>query len=153
MQAEDEVSILRGAPGSGKSTLAAQLGGTTCSADNYFLNIEGDYIFNWRNLKAAHKSCFDRFTAALDARDKQVTVDNTNIHPRHYARYIECAKQHGYRVRIRRFVPPAGMDIQEVARRLHERNVHEVPEHVIAAKLAELEDNPADGEELIEIQF
>ena len=60
-----ELFLLRGLPGSGKSTLANSLGGTHVEADMYFLDPQGEYIFDASKLKHAHQWCQDTVEATM----------------------------------------------------------------------------------------
>lgn len=77
------VIIIRGIPGSGKSTLALRFlqlipDAQHCEADHYFINKQGEYIFNGRKIKLAHEFCQQNMKDALQA-GKSVVVSNTTI--------------------------------------------------------------------------
>ena len=67
--------ILRGNIGVGKSTFAENLVEVArynnrpikiCSADDYFYDARGNYVFKRNKLDEAHKSCFDKFVQACE---------------------------------------------------------------------------------------
>ena len=72
--------LIRGIPGSGKTTLAESLSKALnfChyEADQYFLSGRGEYIFESRYLKLAHRRCFLNTKEALEA-GYSVIVSNT----------------------------------------------------------------------------
>ena len=87
---QPKLLILRGAPGSGKTTLAnAKFDGwTVCSADDYFIDKNGNYKFDARQLQLAHDSCFRRTVSALE-QGMNVVIDNTNKSVWEFKRYLE----------------------------------------------------------------
>ena len=80
------IFIMRGLPGSGKSTLVKIVSKVykgqnpkVCSADHYFINESGDYVFNPAFLKDAHKSSQDKMKSFVKDGQPLVIVDNTNV--------------------------------------------------------------------------
>ena len=99
------LSLLRGLPGSGKSTLADQIGDTHFEADMYFINEDGEYIFNGADIKKAHQWCQsqvelamiqNRITYGLDSSD--IIVSNTFTQEWEMEPYYKLAESYGYRV-------------------------------------------------------
>jgi predicted kinase len=97
--------LLRGLPGSGKSTLANQIGDTHFEADMYFINENGEYIFNGADIKKAHQWCQSRvelamiqnhITYGLDSSD--IIVSNTFTQEWEMEPYYKLAESYGYRV-------------------------------------------------------
>ena len=97
--------LLRGLPGSGKSTLANQIGDTHFEADMYFINEDGEYIFNGADIKKAHQWCQsqvelamiqNRITYGLDSSD--IIVSNTFTQEWEMEPYYKLAESYGYRV-------------------------------------------------------
>ena len=97
--------LLRGLPGSGKSTLADQIGDTHFEADMYFINEDGEYIFNGADIKKAHQWCQsqvelamiqNRITYGLDSSD--IIVSNTFTQEWEMEPYYKLAESYGYRV-------------------------------------------------------
>ena len=97
--------LLSGLPGSGKSTLANQIGDTHFEADMYFINENGEYIFNGADIKKAHQWCQSQvelamiqnhITYGLDSSD--IVVSNTFTQEWEMKHYYDLADQYGYRV-------------------------------------------------------
>jgi predicted kinase len=97
--------LLRGLPGSGKSTLANQIGDTHFEADMYFINENGEYIFNGADIKKAHQWCQSQvelamiqnhITYGLDSSD--IVVSNTFTQGWEMEPYYKLAESYGYRV-------------------------------------------------------
>jgi len=97
--------LLRGLPGAGKSTLANQIGGPHFEADMYFINENGEYIFNGADIKKAHQWCQSQvelamiqnhITYGLDSSD--IVVSNTFTQEWEMDHYYKLAESYGYRV-------------------------------------------------------
>lgn len=119
---------MRGLPGAGKSTWAQENhpGAHVCSADSYFLDDEGVYMFNSALISEAHASCLRRFTEILAAIEKDsenspevVVVDNTAIRAWEISPYYNLSRAFDHDVRI--------IHIQCDAETAHSRNIHGVP--------------------------
>lgn len=119
------VIIPRSIPGGGKSTYLKSHfpDATVASADHYFIGGDGVYRFNMRDIGKAHKACQDTFDAALARGDETVVVDNTNIKPRDFKRYVDAARAAGYTVEIIR--------LECVAEVAHARGKHGVPLDIV----------------------
>jgi len=74
------ILLIRGLPGSGKTSLSDMIGlspqPVICSADDYFINEAGDYVFDSKQLAEAHKACQVKASVAISL-DKNVVVHNT----------------------------------------------------------------------------
>uniref|UniRef100_A0A7S3N2P0 ATP-binding protein n=1 Tax=Euplotes harpa TaxID=151035 RepID=A0A7S3N2P0_9SPIT len=119
--------IMRGVPGSGKSTVAKRIKGeegVVHTTDNYFLNENGEYVFDRDLLAENHKKNFQAFCKSIDEGVESVIVDNTNTTEREYKRYQEYATEHGYVVS---FVVIPHIPASVAAA----RNSHGVPEEAI----------------------
>jgi predicted kinase len=118
--------ILRGLPGSGKSFLAKWImnktNGTIVSADHYFINKDGEYVFKKDLLENAHRECYENFKNCID-NDDVVIVDNTNVNKHHYKHYCDYAKAHKFTVRI---IEIPTVD-QTRCKLFHSRCTHGVP--------------------------
>ncbi|HUZ59379.1 MAG TPA: hypothetical protein VMU83_11405, partial [Hanamia sp.] len=98
--------ILRGLSGSGKtyeslniikdisnkSTVGSFL---IASTDDYFVDIEGKYVFDSRLLKRNHDLNFKRVVTAFAIDIQIVLLDNPNIKTSHYRHYERIAKVFG----------------------------------------------------------
>src|SRR6185503_16474175 len=123
------VYILRGLPGSGKSTIATKLINIQdgfahiFSADQFFINEYGDYIFNSSSLKQAHEFCRNRFSAAIKNEIHPIVIDNTNTMKWEYDWYIEQASLAGYSHQV----IIVGEFSDEACTYYAKRNTHGVP--------------------------
>lgn len=97
------ITIMQGIPGSGKSTrakeIAAENGAVIVSADEYFMDLEGNYVWNQQFLHAAHTFC-QKMAATLMRQGKNVIIDNTNLKERDYRVYVDLASIYGYDVKM-----------------------------------------------------
>lgn len=98
-----ELIIMSGKPGSGKSTralkVAAERGGiketwspwcgkkhltlkgknvVIASADSYWMNLMGKYVFDKSDIAQAHQFCQDQVFDAMELGAQTIIVDNTN---------------------------------------------------------------------------
>lgn len=137
--------IMRGAPGFGKSTYAAKILPLVlglrpdeiaiCSADNFFVNDNGDYDWRPSLIGEAHKYCRELFYKAhtfVDGSIKAVVVDNTNINKEDMAFYWGLGTLFG-EVEFHQL----GAPVQVAAG----RNVHGVPEKTVLGMAERLKFN------------
>lgn len=116
--------LIRGVPGSGKSTLAKQmlLGGTVdvvCSADDFFTDQNGNYLFKSDQLKNAHAYCQGKAATFL-SKGLNVAVANTSTTEKEVQVYQEMAEKY-----TAQFVSII------VENRHGGKNIHNVPEEKI----------------------
>ena len=105
---QKEVIINVGLPGSGKSTYAIEyiqknknLNSIICSADDYFINSSGKYVYVPSKIKNAHDDCKKKFVDALhDPNIDVIIVDNTNLQKMHRDWYVNKARENGVKVKI-----------------------------------------------------
>ena len=96
--------ILSSVSGGGKSTFAEllwrkdPLNSVICSADNYFVNSNGDYNFDASQLGKAHQFSKNLCRDAMQADAGTVIIDNTNLKYRDYRCYIDYANQYDYSI-------------------------------------------------------
>jgi predicted kinase len=92
--------IVRGLPGSGKTTFANMMAGIypVYSADDYFYNEKGEYIWDPKKLRLAHELCFNRTKESMIRYESMIFVANTFVTEREITPYIELASQFGYKV-------------------------------------------------------
>ena len=122
--------LMRGLPGSGKSTLSKQLAGrdgTVVSADDFFINRQGHYVFQPTRLGEAHERCQQMAWRALSRGCTPVVVDNTNTEAHEMLPYVKMAAQFDYYVELAEPTTPWRHD----PRLLAKRSVHNVPERTI----------------------
>lgn len=109
-----ELFLLRGIPGSGKSTLAKSLsagsGSAYFEADQFFVDIEGNYNFDASKLRKAHQWCKDQVEFGMTKGHKnflpihgphplaRIVVSNTFTQEWEMKPYYELAEKYGYRV-------------------------------------------------------
>lgn len=125
-----KVIIMRGPSGSGKSTWIKENhpGAVVCSTDDFFLNDEGEYIFDPTQLGEAHQECFQHFLMALHMRSGVVVVDNTNLRWWEYMNYVTVANMQDAEVHIVQFVP----DKIEELKACWQRSKHNTPPQIVA---------------------
>ena len=123
-EAQGELILLRGLPGSGKSTLAKiilQLRSTdepeVLSADDFFINENGEYDFDSQKLKEAHNYCQFRCSERMRQQKVKIVVANTFTQEWEMDEYFKMAERYNYRVHT-----------VVVENRHGNENVHGVPE-------------------------
>lgn len=100
-----KVIILSGLSGSGKSTYANALGGVVCSADDFFVNDDGKYVFDPAKLQDAHAYCFRSFLEALQGTNETIVVDNTNTRVEEISPYVLASHAFGIEPKIVTVIP------------------------------------------------
>lgn len=87
------VIIMRGVPGSGKSYLAYQLrgNGVVLSTDDYFINYQGQYVFDRNQLSFAHDWNQNRADKEMKSGTNPVVIDNTNLEAWEMQPYVTMA--------------------------------------------------------------
>jgi tRNA uridine 5-carbamoylmethylation protein Kti12 len=130
MMMPHDLIIMRGLPGSGKSFKAKELANlygdgnyATVSADNYFLDENGEYHFDRNCLHVAHLTCQRRCEIAMMEKKNAVIVDNTNTTWTEIKPYIELAQKYNYDIDIVEPNTSWQNDIDEC----FNRNTHGVP--------------------------
>lgn len=131
---QNELVILRAPSGFGKSTYAKKNFPKyiCCEADMFFM-MDGEYKFDRNKLGQAHKLCQDRTKVHLMLGDN-VVVSNTSTTAKEVNDYIRIANECKVPYRIIRLIKEFG-------------NVHNVPQTVVEAMKARMQDIP--GEEII----
>jgi predicted kinase len=90
--------IVRGIPGSGKSTFAKTLGGIHIEADQYFVDLEGNYNFDGSKIKLAHNWCMIQTQKAMVDDEPKIVVSNTFTQEWEMETYFKLAEENGYKV-------------------------------------------------------
>ena len=123
-ESQGELILLRGLPGSGKSTLAKiilQVRSTdepeVLSADDFFENSDGEYVFDSTKLKEAHNYCQFRCSERMRQQKARIVVANTFTQEWEMEEYFKKAERYNYRVHT-----------VIVENRHGNQNVHGVPE-------------------------
>lgn len=121
---QGDLILLRGLPGSGKTTLAKvilQLPSNTepevLSADDFFENKDGEYIFDASKLKEAHNYCQFRCSERMRQQKAKIVVANTFTQEWEMDEYFKMAERYNYRVHT-----------VIVENRHGNQNIHGVPE-------------------------
>lgn len=121
---QGELILLRGLPGSGKSTLAKvilQIRDTdepeVLSADDFFINQNGEYVFDGSKIKEAHNYCQFRCSERMRQQKSRIVVANTFTQEWEMKIYFDMAERYNYRVHT-----------VVVENRHGHENIHGVPE-------------------------
>lgn len=118
-----DLILLRGLPGSGKSTIGdiilftAQNNQDVLSADNFFIDREGNYVFDATRLKEAHNDCQQKCAERMKMQFSKIVVANTFTQEWEMETYFEMADR--YRYRVHSLI---------VENRHGGQNIHDVPE-------------------------
>jgi predicted kinase len=123
-ETQGELILLRGLPGSGKSTLAKiilQVRSTdepeVLSADDFFINENGEYDFDSQKIKEAHNYCQFRCSERMRQQKARIVVANTFTQEWEMDEYFKMAERYNYRVHT-----------VVVENRHENKNIHGVPE-------------------------
>lgn len=114
--------IIRGIPGSGKSTMAKKMinngqADSHWETDMFFLNENGEYIFDRNQLSENHRKCQEKVRQDLE-HNRRVIVSNTFVKKWEMQPYIDMAKE-------------LGVSLEILTAKGNFQNVHGVPEEVI----------------------
>lgn len=101
MSEKKTVIILRGPAGSGKSTWTKKYSlpqAYIVSTDNYFINNDGDYVFDRNKLGYYHQCALEEFERLVLAGVPCIILDNTNIRRKDYKKYVDFGRKNSYTV-------------------------------------------------------
>jgi predicted kinase len=118
-----DLILLRGLPGSGKSTIGdiilftGQNNQDVLSADNFFIDRDGNYNFDATRLKEAHNDCQQKCAERMKMQFSKIVIANTFTQEWEMEKYFEMADR--YRYRVHSLI---------VENRHGSQNIHEVPE-------------------------
>jgi len=127
--------LMRGVSGSGKSTainfilyhVAKADISVVCSADHYYLQPDGTYIFDPTVLGEAHAACQQKARYAMSLGIRTVIIDNTNTTRQEAKPYAQLCVRFGYRMVVVEPGTPWRFDVDV----LTQRNQHNVPREAI----------------------
>ena len=125
VETQGDLILLRGLPGSGKSTLASIIlqnpsgyEPEILSADDFFIDDEGNYNFDGNKLREAHNYCQFRCSERMRQQKSRIVVANTFTQDWEMDIYFDMAQRYNYRVHT-----------VIVENRHGNENVHGVPEN------------------------
>lgn len=102
---QGDLILLRGLPGAGKSTFANVIlqqpsnnPQEVLSADDFFVNNEGEYIFDATKIKEAHNYCQFRCSERMRQGIARIVVANTFTQEWEMKTYYDMAERYNYRV-------------------------------------------------------
>ena len=106
MEYVGDLILLRGVPGSGKSTLGeiimmcpgSSRDHMVLSADDFFIDRDGNYNFDPTKLKEAHNDCLVKCAERMKNEFVKIVVANTFTQEWEMEKYYEIAKRYKYRV-------------------------------------------------------
>ena len=104
MHTDKVLVLLRGVSGAGKSTCAKFLFSLDpintwiCSADQFFIDKDGNYKFDKDKLYVSQQRCKMDFMQALSFNKQLIIIDNTNTSENEMSFYIDNAQKHGYAI-------------------------------------------------------
>jgi len=119
-----DLILLRGLPGSGKSTLGDVILYTNqltnqdvLSADNFFIDKNGEYVFDGAKIKEAHNYCQFRCSERMRQQKARIVVANTFTQEWEMEEYFKMAERYNYRIHT-----------VIVENRHGNKNIHNVPD-------------------------
>lgn len=119
------VILIRGVAGAGKSTVANILisnrGYVSVSADDYFVDTDGNYNFDATQIHLAHADCQLKFLNFLKEPSTDVIiVDNTNVDMSAIETYKKLAEEYG------------SMFVSLIVENRHgNESIHNVPSYIL----------------------
>ncbi|KAI8893949.1 hypothetical protein BC833DRAFT_606728 [Globomyces pollinis-pini] len=137
--------LLRGASGSGKSSLTKTIlsenggVGVVLSSDNFFVNQDGVYQFDGKQLGQAHEWNLLNAQLAMNKSITPIIIDNTHVQRWEAKPYVQYAIDKGYTVEVRE--PTTSWWIARDSVELARRNTHNVSKEVIERMLERWEDD------------
>jgi len=92
--------LTAGVSGAGKSTWIrehlAHLSPAICSADDFCVDLDGNWSWSHETVLAAHSVCKRLFNEMVADGVELIVVDNQNLMAQHRQHYLDWARKHGY---------------------------------------------------------
>lgn len=111
--------------------------GQSFSTDDFFINEQGEYIFDPRKIGDAHNWNQERTQKALLAGISPIFIDNTNTQKWEAKPYVQMALKQNYKVEILEPETAWKKDPEELSK----KNKHGVPKEAIIRMLQRWEDD------------
>ncbi|USD42423.1 ATP-binding protein [Vibrio sp. SCSIO 43135] len=93
------LTLIRGLPGSGKSTLAKTMGVAHYEADMYFIDADGNYVYDAAKISQAHDWCRQQTEQSLRS-GNSVVVANTFVRLWEMKAYRALAKRYRAELKV-----------------------------------------------------
>lgn len=126
---KNKLIINRGITWSWKSTFSQTIKSNyeetkILSTDNYFVNENWEYFFDYTKLEENHNKNYEDFIQEIQNKSKIIIIDNTNLNLENYKKYIIEWRKNNYQIINVEFQT---RDINEHL----EKNTHNIPIEVI----------------------
>jgi predicted kinase len=137
-----KIIIMRGIPGAGKSTWAKNNhpNSKVVSADDFFTNDEGEYIFDPSRIGEADGRCFLNAIHYLQmmstAREADIVVDNTNATEIEIAPYVLLAQAYGVEHEIVTLLVDPQVAYERSLHGASHDTVHQIEYAMLSARIA-----------------
>ena len=139
--------LMRGCPGSGKTTLVSEVisymfaryaeSMMVCSADDWFIDDDGVYLFDTSKLAGAHRYCRTVARKSMGLSLDLVIIDNTNTTWSEMKDYEYMGIEYGYDIYICEPKTWWKFNVDELTK----RNTHTVPKDSIKKMLDRWQDS------------
>lgn len=139
--------LMRSLPGAGKTTLVSEVisyyfalyaqSMMVCSADDWFVDDDDNYLFDRTKLAGAHRYCRTAARKSMSLALDLVIVDNTNTTWSEMKDYVYMGVKYGYDIRLCEPKTWWKFDVDELTK----RNTHMVPKDAIQKMLDRWQDS------------
>lgn len=126
---KNKLIINRGITWSWKSTFSQTIKSNyeetkILSTDNYFVNENWEYFFDYTKLEENHNKNYEDFIQEIQNKSKIIIIDNTNLNLENYKKYIIEWRKNNYQIINVEF------QTRDISEHL-EKNTHNIPIQVI----------------------